>query len=49
MAKQSPFTGHWLITSMSAWGDEYLDEEVEARTTPRIWPNFREARCANER
>jgi hypothetical protein len=27
---KSPFTGHWRIVSMSAWEDEYLDEEVEA-------------------
>ena len=31
MAKQkSPFTGRWRIVSMSAWEDDYLDEEVEA-------------------
>jgi hypothetical protein len=28
--KASPFTGRWRIVSMSAWEDEYLDEEVEA-------------------
>jgi hypothetical protein len=26
----NPFTGRWRIVSMSAWEDEYLDEEVEA-------------------
>jgi hypothetical protein len=34
MAKKSqppnPFTGRWRIVSMSAWEDDYLDEEVEA-------------------
>lgn len=31
MAKtKSPFIGRWRIVSMSAWEDEYLDEEVEA-------------------
>ena len=34
MAKKSkqpnPFTGRWRIISMSAWEDDYLDEEVEA-------------------
>jgi hypothetical protein len=32
-AKQKPvsvFTGRWRIVSMSAWNDEYLDEEVQA-------------------
>ena len=27
---QSPVTGSWHIVSMSAWEDEYLDEEVQA-------------------
>ena len=27
---KSPFTGRWRIVSMSAWEDEYLDEEVQA-------------------
>ena len=27
---RSPFTGRWRITSMSAWEDDFLDEEVEA-------------------
>jgi hypothetical protein len=27
---ESPLTGRWRIISMSAWEDEYLDEEVEA-------------------
>jgi hypothetical protein len=26
----NPFTGRWRIVSMSAWEDDYLDEEVEA-------------------
>ncbi len=26
----SPFTGRWRIVSMSAWEDDFLDEEVEA-------------------
>jgi len=26
----SPITGRWRIVSMSAWEDEYLDEEVQA-------------------
>ncbi len=34
MAKKAkppnPFTGRWRIISMSAWEDDYLDEEVEA-------------------
>ena len=28
--KPNPFTGRWRITSMSAWEDDFLDEEVEA-------------------
>jgi hypothetical protein len=27
---QSPITGSWHIVSMSAWEDEYLNEEVQA-------------------
>lgn len=27
---KSPFTGRWRIFSMSAWEDDYLDEEVQA-------------------
>jgi len=27
---KSPFLGRWCIVSMSAWEDEYLDEEVQA-------------------
>jgi hypothetical protein len=27
---RSPFIGRWRIVSMSAWDDEYLDEEVQA-------------------
>jgi len=32
MAKKAPnpLAGRWRIISMSAWEDEYLDEEVEA-------------------
>jgi hypothetical protein len=34
MAKQAnrenPFLGRWRIVSVSAWEDEYLDEEVQA-------------------
>jgi hypothetical protein len=26
---KSPFTGHWRIVSMSAWYEEYIDEEEE--------------------
>ena len=26
----SPITGRWRIVSMSAWEDDYLDEEVQA-------------------
>jgi hypothetical protein len=29
MAK-NPFEGRWRIVSMSAWEDDFLDEEVEA-------------------
>lgn len=28
--KKNPFEGRWRIGSMSAWEDDYLDEEVEA-------------------
>lgn len=28
--KTNPFAGRWRIVSMSAWEDDYLDEEVEA-------------------
>jgi hypothetical protein len=27
---QSPFTGSWQIVSMSAWDEDYLNEEVQA-------------------
>src|SRR3954468_14925105 len=27
---KSPITGRWRIVSMSAWEDDYLDEEVQA-------------------
>ena len=26
---KSPFTGRWRIVSMSAWGQDYIDEEEE--------------------
>ena len=26
---KSPFTGHWRIVSMSAWDEDYIDEEEE--------------------
>jgi hypothetical protein len=29
-AAKNPFAGRWRIVSMSAWEDDYLDEEVEA-------------------
>jgi hypothetical protein len=28
--KRNPFEGRWRIVSMSAWEDDFLDEEVEA-------------------
>jgi hypothetical protein len=28
--QKSPFTGSWRIVSMSAWEDDYLDEEAQA-------------------
>jgi len=28
--RDSPFVGSWRIVSMSAWEDDYLDEEVQA-------------------
>src|SRR5271169_6167084 len=46
MAKRSktpnPFIGRWRIVSMSAWDDEYLDEEVEAyiEFDKRGWGRF---------
>src|SRR3954452_17963358 len=27
---ESPFLGRWHIVSMSAWGEEYVNEEVQA-------------------
>ena len=27
---KSPFTGRWRIVSMSAWDEDYLNEEVQA-------------------
>ncbi|WP_373652944.1 MULTISPECIES: hypothetical protein [unclassified Schlesneria] len=29
MATKSPFTGRWRIVSMSAWDQEFIDEEEE--------------------
>jgi hypothetical protein len=26
---ESPFTGRWRIVSMSAWDEDYIDEEEE--------------------
>ena len=46
MAKKAkaptPFTGRWRITSMSAWEDDFLDEEVEAyiEFNNRGWGGF---------
>ena len=28
--KKNPFEGRWRIVSLSAWEDDFLDEEVEA-------------------
>jgi hypothetical protein len=38
----NPFTGRWRIVSMSAWEDDYLDEEVEAfiEFNDRGWGSF---------
>ncbi len=40
--QESPFTGRWRIVSMSAWEDEFLDEEVEAyiEFNDRGWGDF---------
>jgi hypothetical protein len=40
--KESPFTGRWRIVSMSAWEDDFLDEEVEAyiEFNDRGWGDF---------
>ena len=39
---KSPFTGRWRIVSMSAWEDDFLDEEVEAfiEFKDRGWGEF---------
>jgi hypothetical protein len=39
---KSPFTGRWRIVSMSAWEDDFLDEEVEAYIdfNDRGWGDF---------
>lgn len=39
---KSPFTGRWRIVSMSAWEDEFLDEEVEGyiKFNDRDWGDF---------
>ena len=38
----SPFAGRWRIVSMSAWEDDFLDEEVEAyiEFNDRGWSDF---------
>ena len=40
--KENPFKGRWRITSMSAWEDDFLDEEVEAyiEFDNRGWGDF---------
>ena len=40
--QESPFTGRWHIVSMSAWEDDFLDEEVEAyfEFNDRGWGDF---------
>jgi hypothetical protein len=40
--QESPFTGRWRILSMSAWEDDFLDEEVEAyiEFNDRDWGDF---------
>jgi hypothetical protein len=40
--QESPFTGRWRIVSMSAWDDDFLDEEVEAyiEFNDRGWGDF---------
>ena len=40
--KTNPFVGRWRIISMSAWDDEFLDEEVEAyiEFNDRDWGDF---------
>jgi hypothetical protein len=40
--QESPFTGRWRIVSMSAWEDDFLDEEVEAhiKFNDRGWGDF---------
>ena len=40
--QESPFTGRWRIVSMSAWEDDFLDEEVEAyiEFNDRGWGEF---------
>ena len=43
MAKKiNPFMGRWRITSMSAWDNDYLNEEVEAyiEFTDKGWGEF---------
>ena len=42
LKSQNPFTGRWRIVSMSAWEDDFLDEEVEAyiEFNDRGWGNF---------
>ena len=40
--KKNPFEGRWRIVSMSAWEDDFLDEEVEAyiEFNDRGWGKF---------
>lgn len=40
--KENPFLGRWRIVSMSAWEDDFLDEEVEAyiEFNDRGWGEF---------
>ena len=40
--QESPFTGRWRIVSMSAWEDDFLNEEVEAyiEFNDRGWGDF---------
>jgi hypothetical protein len=39
---KSPFTGRWRIISMSAWDDEFIDEEEEGyfEFTDKGWGEF---------
>lgn len=39
---KSPFTGRWCIVSMSAWDEDYIDEEEEGffEFTDKGWGEF---------